>query len=306
VELLKEYPTREVLRLLKIDKSSYYRRRRDKAEGKRDTDAEKVKEIFVEHRRRYGSRRICAEMRAQGYKIGRSWVRRQMREQELRAIQPRSFVPRTTNSRHDGGYSPNLLLEREHPAKPLDVIVGDITYLPLRSGKWCYLATWTDLYTRQILGWAIREDMKAELVVEAFKKMVKKKRLPAGCIIHSDRGSQYASKMFRDLLKLYRCRQSMSRKGETYDNAFAESLFSRYKAELLEGETFFDSEEAHLETFGYIDGYYNTRRRHSSLGYLSPNAFELKFRQKAGRLTAPGFLTKNKTKPNQLKEEILR
>lgn len=298
VEQLEGYPTKEVLRLLRVDRSSYYRRRREKVEGKRDAVGEKVMEIFVEHKRRYGSRRICAEMQATGYRIGRHRIRRKMSSMELKAIQPRSFVPRTTNSRHDLGYSPNLLLEREHPVRPLEVLIGDITYLPLRSGKWCYLATWTDLYTRRILGWAIREDMRAELVVQAFEKVVAKERLPVGCIVHSDRGSQYASKMLRDLLKLYRCQQSMSRTGETYDNAFAESLFSRYKAELLEGGTFFDTEEARLETFRYIDGYYNSRRRHSSLGYLSPNAFELKFRQKAGRLMAPSFLTE---KPNKTK-----
>lgn len=300
------YPRREVLRLLKVDKSSYYRRRQEERQSGQDEAGDKVKEIFLEHKRRYGSRRIQAEMKAEGYKIGRHAVRRRMTELELKAIQPRSFVPRTTNSRHSWGYSPNLLLERDHPVKPLEVIVGDITYLPLRSGKWCYLATWSDLYTRQILGWAVREDMTAELVVQAFKKVTGKTALPAGCIVHSDRGKQYASTKLRELLSSNKCRQSMSRTGETYDNAFAESLFSRFKAEVLEGGSFFDTEEAWLESFSYIEGYYNTKRRHSSLGYKSPNAFELDFRQRAARLSAHSSLTEKPIESNKPKEDILR
>lgn len=300
------YPRREVLRLLKVDKSSYYRRRQEDGQTVLDETEDKVKEIFLDHKRRYGSRRIQAEMQAEGYRIGRHAVRRRMNELELKAIQPRSFVPRTTNSRHSWGYSPNLLLDRGHPVKPLEVIVGDITYLPLRSGKWCYLATWSDLYTRQILGWAVRDDMTAELVNQAFEMIIRRTKLPAGCIVHSDRGKQYASSKFRELLRSNSCRQSMSRTGETYDNAFAESLFSRYKAEVLEGGSFFDTEEAWLESFSYIEGYYNTKRRHSSLGYQSPNAFELDFRQRAARLSAHTSLTEKQIDSKPLKEEILR
>jgi len=160
------------------------------------------------------------------------------------------------------------------PEGPLEVIVGDITYLPLQNGKWGYLATWTDLFSRRILGWAVMSQMTEDLIISAFEMLPGRVKLPAGCIIHSDRGGQYASKKFRALLKLHGCRQSMSRAGETYDNAFAESLFSRYKAELLEGGSFADLEEAGMETFQYIDGYYNPIRRHSSIGYKSPLAFE--------------------------------
>jgi putative transposase len=283
-----------VLRLLKVDRSSYYRRRKERAEPKDDVVGRKVMEIFLEHSRRYGSRRIHAELQADGFLIGRHQVRNKMTKLELKAIQPRSFVPRTTNSRHTLGYSPNLLLGMALPKRPLKVIVGDITYLPLGSGKWCYLATWTDLYTRQILGWSIREDMTAELVTGAFRKIVMRRKLPASCIIHSDRGGQYASKKFRELLKLYSCRQSMSRAGETYDNAFAESLFSRFKAEVLQGGAFVDIEEARLETFKYIEAYYNSKRRHSSLGYMSPDAFELDHRQRTGNRAVSSPLTQSK------------
>ena len=184
-----------------------------------------------------------------GICIGRHRIRRVRGERGLKAIQPRLFVPRTTNSRHSLGNSPNLLLEMKLPPDRLPmVIVGDITYVALHNGKWCYMATWTDLFSRRILGWAIMDKMTEDLIIEAFLKLVRRVKLPAGCIIHSDRGGQYASKNFRQMLKLHGCRQSMSRAGETYDNAFAESLFSRYKAELLEGGAFSDTEEATMET----------------------------------------------------------
>ena len=276
---MKEFPKKEVFRLLRVDKSSFYRRQRLKKDE--DALALSVGQIFWRHSRRYGSRRIHAEMRAEGVSIGRHRIRKVMDASGLKAIQPKSFVPRTTNSCHSLGYSPNLLLEMKlPPAAPLRVVVGDITYLPLAGGGWAYLATWTDLFSRLILGWAVMDEMTEDLIIEAFLKLTRRVKLPALCIIHSDRGGQYASKKFRQLLKMNRCQQSMSRAGETYDNAFAESLFSRYKAELLEAGRFIDTEEARMETFNYIDGYYNRIRRHSSLGYLSPLDFEAAYRQR--------------------------
>jgi putative transposase len=292
---MSEFPKTEVLRLLKADKSSFYRWQGQtvKVEHRMGME-EKIGEVFWRHSRRYGSRRIQAELIAEGFSIGRQKIRRVMRSQGLKAIQPRSFVPRTTNSRHSLGYSPNLLLEMKLPPQgPLEVIVGDITYVPLQGGGWCYLASWTDLFSRRILGWAIREDMTENLVIEAFLMLLRRVRLPLGCIIHSDRGGQYASKNFRALLKLHKCRQSMSRAGETYDNAFAESLFSRFKAELLEGGSFANVEEARMETAHYIDGYYNPVRRHSGIGYLSPLEFEAAARQKAENRAVFSFLKPN-------------
>ena len=279
---MKEFPKREVFTLLKVDKSSFYRWQALRLGCTGPTVLEeRIDEVFWRHGRKYGSRRIYFELRDEGLSIGRHQIRRLMRKQGLKAIQPRSFVPRTTNSRHTLGYSPNLLLEMKlPPSGPLEVIVGDITYLPLQNGRWAYLATWTDLFSRRILGWAIRNDMTEDLIIEAFLMLLQRVKLPKGCIIHSDRGGQYASKNFRAMLKLHACRQSMSRAGETYDNAFAESLFSRYKAELLEGGSFTDTEEARMETSQYIDGYYNPVRRHSSLGYKSPLAFETDYRQR--------------------------
>ena len=214
-------------------------------------------------------------------------MRRLMREQDLQAIQPRRFVPRTTDSRHGQRMSPNLLLERAIKVdRPRQVIVGDITYLPLQTVDWAYLATWMDLFSRKIVGWHVADSMTAELVIEALKKAILRERLPAGLIVHSDRGGQYVDTEFRGLLNQHGFEQSMSRADETYDNAHAESLFSRYKAELLEDGAFADVEQARSETFAYIEGYYNRVRLHSSLGYLSPEEFERAYYQRAeGRIS---------------------
>lgn len=237
--------------------------------------AARVKEVFFAHRRRYGARRIRAELAAQGTRIGRFQVRSLMRRLELRAIAPKRFVPRTTDSRHTASPAANLLLEAANGASaPREVLVGDITYLPLQSGKWSYLATWQDQFSKRIVGWAVEARMTDELATKAFAKAVARGGVRAGTIVHTDRGGQYVSKNFRALLAANGCRQSMSRRANCWDNAQAESLFSRYKAELLEGGVFESVSQARGESFSYIEGYYNRERRHSSLGYKTPDEFE--------------------------------
>jgi transposase InsO family protein len=200
----------------------------------------------------------------------------------LRAIQPKTYVPKTTNSKGVKA-SPNLLkdikLEECASAK---IIIGDITYIPLQNGSWCYLAIWQDKVTRRIIGWSLAATMTAELVISALQKAIRKGLVLAGAIIHSDRGSQYASNGFRELLRKGGFRQSMSGKGNCYDNAQAESFFSRFKTELIEGGAFEDLEQARSEIFSYIEGYYNRVRLHSSLGYLSPMEFEAELMIKNG------------------------
>ena len=236
--------------------------------------ASRVRAVYWHHSRRYGSRRISEELKAEGVKAGRYWVRRVMRELGLRAIQPRSFVPRTTVSDNRRA-SPNLLKEVAAD-KPKAVLVGDITYLPLMNGKWCYLASWQDKVSRRVAGWKVADRMTDELVIEALDKALKRGLVASDAIIHSDRGSQYSSKDFRKLLNKHGLRQSMSGKGNCYDNAQAESFWARFKTELVEDGAFRSVEEARSETFSYIEGYYNPIRRHSSLGYLSPVEFERK------------------------------
>jgi putative transposase len=163
------------------------------------------------------------------------------------------------------------------------VIVGDITYLPLQNGKFCYLATFQDKFTRRVVGWQVSANMTAQLVINAFNRARSRGLIKRGAIIHTDRGSQYASVEYRRLLYIYGFRQSMSAKGNCYDNAQAESFFSRFKAELIEGGRFESVEQAGSEIFSYIEGYYNRIRRHSSLGYLSPLEFEKQLKIKNQR-----------------------
>ena len=162
------------------------------------------------------------------------------------------------------------------PQAPNTLWVGDITYIPLRNGGWLYLATWMDLFSRLVVGWKLDPHMREGLVTDAFRQAVASRDPPEGLIVHSDGGGQYASKAFRRLLQ-GKFRQSMTRRNNHYDNAHAESLFSRFKAELLERGAFLNLEDAHKECFGYIEEYYNRKRRHSALGYLSPLEFEGQF-----------------------------
>jgi len=245
-----------------------------------------VKEVFYLHRRRYGARRISAELKAEGLAVGRRLAASLMKEQSLTAIRPRAFKPRTTDSRHSFGFSPNLLIDSSNePQEKGQVMVGDITYLPLQNGRFCYLACFQDKFTRRIVGWAVSATMTAQLVIDAFNRARRRGLIKRGAIIHTDRGSQYASVEYRRLLYIHGFRQSMSAKGNCYDNAQAESFFSRFKAELVEGGRFESVEQARSEIFSYIEGYYNRIRRHSSLGYLSPLEFEnqLKIKQMRSR-----------------------
>jgi len=242
-----------------------------------------VKEVFYLHRRRYGARRISAELKAEGIAVGRRLAGSLMKRQNLTAIRPKRFVPKTTDSKHDFGFSPNLLKAAGEPSGKGQVIVGDITYLPLRNGRFCYLASFQDKFTRRVVGWQVSERMTAQLVIDAFGQARRRGLIKRGAIIHTDRGSQYASVEYRRLLYIHGFRQSMSAKGNCYDNAQAESFFSRFKAELVEGGAFESVEQARSEIFSYIEGYYNRIRRHSGLGYLSPLEFEKQLKIKNQR-----------------------
>ena len=239
-----------------------------------------VRNCYFENRRRYGARRIQKALARGGICLGRARVRRLMKEEDLKAIQPKRFTPRTTDSRGVKA-APNVLAETELEECAVGkIIVGDITYIRLRNGRFCYLAVWQDKVTRRIIGWSLSETMTAELVVSALKKAIQKGKLRAGAIIHSDRGSQYAAREFRALLQANCFRQSMSGRGNCYDNAQVESFFSRFKTELMEGGMFEDVEQARSEIFSYIEGYYNRIRLHSALGYKSPLEFEMELKTK--------------------------
>lgn len=263
-----------------MSRSAYYdhlERGQGETAGEKAALAKALERIFYLHKRRYGSRRLHSVLRDEGRQVGRHRVRSLMRALSLKAIQPRSFVPRTTQADAARARSPNLLLEMDGPPSGINqVIVGDITYLASETG-WLYLCTWMDLFSRRITGWQLDDHMQARLVIGAFEKVVQGRRPPPGLVVHSDGGSQYTTLAFRKMLKKQKCRQSMTRRDNHYDNAFAESLFSRIKAELMDAYPVFkDKQDARLRVFDYIEGYYNTHRKHSALGYLSPVQFERK------------------------------
>ncbi len=243
---------------MKVSEASFYAWRVGKTyqlSAKRRGLAASVKEVFYLHRRRYGARRISAELKAAGLAVGRKLAASLMKEQSLAAISPKRFVPRTTDSKHNLGYAPNLLKDKfNQPVGQGRVIVGDITYLPLQNGKFCYLATFQDKFTRRIVGWQVSARMTAQLVIDAFNRARSRGLIRRGAIIHTDRGSQYASVEYRRLLYINSFRQSMSGMGNCYDNAQAESFFSRFKAELVEGGIFESVEQARSEIFSYIEG----------------------------------------------------
>lgn len=259
---------------MRVSRAAFYAYRRGQTHQGTKAQADrrqKVRECFYLNRRRYGTRRIAAAL-----EIGRFAARSAMRHENLRAIAPKRFRPATTDSRHDSPVSANLL--RGGGAHQLTgkgwCVVGDITYLPLRDGKFCYLAIFQDKFTRRIVGWQVSNRMTAQIVIDAFLMARRRGLLRRGSIIHTDRGSQYVSVEYRRLLYTGGYRQSMSGKGNCYDNAQAESFFSRFKTELVEGGIFESVAQAKSEVFDYIEGYYNRVRLHSSLGYLSPLEFE--------------------------------
>lgn len=216
-----------------------------------------VKTIFDFHKNRYGSRRIREELQDKGYPIGKYKVSSLMKELELVAIQPKSYVPRTTQSDARLHRFPNLLLDTAHlPSEPDQVLVGDITYLPSMDEQgleqWLFLAIWMDLFTRKIVGWYVDDNMEATLVIQAMKRFIYNRSPPSGVIVHTDGGSQYSSDDFKSLIAPHQFRQSMTRKDNHYDNAFAESLFSRFKAEVLNEGIFLGLENAQKDVLNIL------------------------------------------------------
>jgi putative transposase len=267
-------PVRQLCQVLRVAPSAYYAWQRQQGQPKPEPAWQvAVREAFVHHAQRYGTRRLRAEVQAQGHVVGRWRIRRVLKAHCLRAQPPRSFVPRTTDSDPAVRAAPNRLLGQPAPTAPNRVWVGDITYLPRQGGGWLYLAVWLDRCSRKVVGWDVRDTMPEDLVSEALRRALAVRRPPAGLIVHSDQGSQYTATRFKDLLARNGAVQSMSRRGNCYDNAHAESFWSRFKAELLDGGYFPGLGEARLEISHHV-AYYNAERRHSALGYRAPNHFE--------------------------------
>jgi len=275
---------------MKVSRSAYYAyasRRTYRESATSVACAARVKECFWFHRRRYGTRRIAAAL-----KIGRSTARSVMQRENLRAIAPKRFKPQTTDSKHGLPVCANLLQNGSNaPAGKGEVFVGDITYVRLRNGTFCYLACLQDKFTRRIVGWKVSERMTAQLVIDVFLQARRHGLIGKGAIVHTDQGSQYAAVEYRRLLYVGGFRQSMSRKGNCYDNAQAESFFSRFKAELVEDGIFESVEDARSEVFSYIEGYYNRIRLHSGLNYQSPLEFEKQLKLKNKTRSSESFVS---------------
>jgi putative transposase len=234
--------------------------------------AEEVAKVHQESRGTYGSPRVHAEMRARGRKVSRKRVARLMKKQKLQARKKRRSV-RTTDSNHSQPVAPNVLQRDFSPDKPNSTWATDITYVWTSEG-WLYLAVVLDLFSRRVVGWSMSQHIDTKLVLGALEMALEGRQPPQGLIHHSDRGSQYASAEYRQALASRGIQCSMSRKGNCWDNAVVESFFSSLKMELVYLTDFTTRHQARSALFEYIEVFYNRRRRHSSLGYLSPMEYE--------------------------------
>ncbi len=232
-----------------------------------------IQRIYKAAKGRYGSPRITAELRDQGYACSRPRIARLMRKHAIRAKTRKKYKV-TTNAKHNYALAPNLLEQGFRTDAPNLVWVSDITYIRTLEG-WLYLTVIMDLFNRKIIGWSMSERMQAgETTIPALRMALKNCQPPAGLVFHSDRGVQYACEPFVALLKRSKAIRSMSSKGNCYDNAVAESFFHTLKTELVSHEIYRTREEARRNLFEYLEGFYNRFRRHSTLGYLSPVEYE--------------------------------
>ena len=269
------FPVALMCRILAVSRSGFYAfcQRPPAARTRQDeilTVA--VAAIYAENHGRYGSPRVQLELRARGQRSGRKRIARLMRAQGLRAC-PKRRYRNTTDSRHSLAVSPNLLARCFAVAQPNTAWVTDITYLWTLQG-WLYLAVIIDLFSRRIVGWSMSERIDRKLALDALKMALAQRHPARGLIHHSDRGSQYASGDYQQLLAQYGIRSSMSRRGDCWDNAVAESFFASLKKELVYQVQWRTRAQARTAIFQYLELFYNRRRRHSSLGYLSPMEFE--------------------------------
>ena len=258
-------------RILQVTPSGFRNWRR-RPYSTRKTHDERLKllieDIDHQHKGRYGAPRIQKQLAADGHQHSVRRIARLMRDLGLYGKTRRKFV-KTTDSKHALPVAPNLLDRNFTPEAPNTVWASDITYIPTKEG-WLYLAVTMDLFARTIAGWSMENTMTAQLPLNALNMAVSRRKPPAGLIHHSDRGSQYASQAFQNALRENEMLCSMSNKGDCWDNAVVESFFETLKRELVDGCVYHSHEEARKAIFEYVEVYYNRKRRHSSLGYLTP------------------------------------
>ncbi len=274
--LSREYPVRLLCRELRVARSGYYAWRRGRQTPRQQANrklSEEIQAVYNAKRGNYGSPRITRELRRAGQCCNHKRVERLMRQAGLKGRTCRRGAVRTTHSNHDQPVAPNRLLDRPAPTKPNEVWVADITYVPTAEG-WLFVAAVMDLYSRQILGWSVWENLQAVGALQALNRALVKRGYPQGVIHHSDRGIQYACQEYRRQLEQHGLLASMSRKGNCYDNAPMEAFWSTLKREALEQSAQWSRQRVRRELFEFIEAIYNRSRLHSSLGYQSPVDFE--------------------------------
>jgi Transposase and inactivated derivatives len=270
--------------VLKVSRSGYYKWLQEKAElnsyqKRRKALLARITWLFLDNKRRYGSPKITKLLRVEGWVVSERLVGKLMNENALRSCVSKKFRVTTTDSNHTFPIAPNVLNQNFKTTAPNKVWVTDITYVSCREGR-MYLASVMDLYTRKIVGWKLSDRMTTDLVLAALDQAYQAQKPPKGLIHHSDRGSQYASDEYRKRLKKYKMKASMSRKGNCYDNACIESFHSVLKKEFIYCTRFKTKSKAQQEMFEYIEFFYNRKRIHGSLGYVSPVRFEAMYYKK--------------------------
>lgn len=274
-ELRSKHPVRRLCGLLGVSPSGYYAWRSRPESNRAREDRRLLVEIraaFSSSREAYGARRLHQELREQGVECGRHRVRRLMKEENLKPKKARQFRV-TTQSEHSRPVAENVLDQQFRIERPDQVWAGDITYIRTLEG-WLYLAVLLDLCSRRAVGWSLRATLDDSLTLAALRRALEERRPPLGLLHHSDRGSQYTSDDYRDLLEVHGIRLSMSRKGNCYDNSPVESFFDSLKTEEVADRVYRSRAEARIQIIDYIECFYNRQRRHSSLGGLSPIEFE--------------------------------
>jgi putative transposase len=273
---LAAHPVAMSCQVLAVSRAGYYAwlgRPPSLRQRRRLALAEQIRAVHVQSREVYGSPRVCRALQAAQQPVCENTVARIMRERGLRAKRKRKFVPRTTDSLHQQPVAANVL-DRQFAASARDrKWAADITYVATDEG-WLYLAGVIDLWSRKIVGWSMAEHLETDLVGDALGMAIARRGPAAGLLHHSDRGVQYASEFYQELLRRTRMTCSMSGKGDCWDNAVMESFWSTLKTELVHHKHYATREEARSSIFEYIEVFYNRQRLHSSLGYVSPEAFE--------------------------------
>ena len=267
------YQIKSMGEVLKVSRSGYYAwGRREPSVRQRDNEEllRQIREVHIQNRRFYGSPRVVAELRKQGVQCGKNRVARIMRAHAIRGEVKRRRFRRTTDSRHDYALASNLLVQRSQTE---GVWASDMTYVPTSEG-WLYVAAVMNVKSRRIVGLSMSDKLSQELASNALRDAVGRQNPSEGLIHHSDRGRQYASYAYQELLREYGMIPSMSRSGNCYDNAYVESFFGTLKTELVHGERYRTRLEARLSIFEYVEMFYNRQRSHSALGYRSPEQYE--------------------------------